>query len=448
MQSGLKLKELIKYMLKKEPKMSNIPGYTHVKKSADISEYTMKSNGMTVLYKNIPDTGVVTTNITYNVGARDENKGETGLAHMLEHMLFKPTKQDLKRKIDSGAMHFERETGCILNANTWKDRTTYYFNYPAEHFMRALQVEAERMQDVVITDKEFLPERGNVLSEFDMNNGDPYFALSVQMVCAAFHSHPYGHETIGFREDIERYTPEKLERLYKNYYRPDNATMTVVGDISAEEALSGIKKNFGSLKNPTSAIPRHDIVESIQEGVRRVEVQRPSSINILAIGVKHDGFPGKKWFETSVLFNILAGGPDSILHKKLVDTGIAIAVDGMLEPTSETNLGMLFVTLAPNSSHKNVEETILDILVTLTTKDITKLLKKTVQTELTTEIFARGSSLRIAMDLTEYIAAQAWDAYNNTEEILLSIKASELISLNKQLFVETQLTIGYFIGKK
>jgi len=161
----------------------------------------------------MPDTGVVTSNITYKAGSRDEANGETGIAHMLEHMLFKPTTQDLKKNIDSSAMQLERETGCIINANTWKDRTTYFFSYPVEHFSRALQVEAERMQDVVITDKEFLPERGNVLSEFDMYNGDPHFALNVQMVCAAFHSHPYGHETIGFREDIERYTPAKLQRF-------------------------------------------------------------------------------------------------------------------------------------------------------------------------------------------------------------------------------------------
>lgn len=427
---------------------SNIPGFSFVKKKGGISQYTLKSNNMTVLYKNIAGTGVITSNITYSVGARDEDKGESGIAHMLEHMLFKPTKQDLKRKIDSGAMHFERETGCILNANTWKDRTTYFFNYPSEHFNRALQVEAERMQDVVLTDKEFLPERGNVLSEFDMNNGDPHFALSVQMVCSAFHSHPYGHETIGFREDIERYTPEKLDRFYKNYYRPDNATMTVVGDIDIQSALAGIKKQFETLSNPTTPIPRHDIKESTQEGLRRVEIKRPSSTNLLALGIKHSGFPKMDWFQTSVLFNILAGGPDSILHKKLVDTGLASSVDGMLEPTSESNLGMLFITLAPGVEHATIESKVLDIIDTLTTKDIAKLLKKTIQSELTSELFAQGSSLQIAMDLTEYIAAESWETYNKTEEILTTIKPTELIALKNKLFEEAQMTIGYFIGIK
>ena len=435
-------------MTKTKQQTKNIPGFTFVKKVKDISQYTLKSNGLTILHKQIPNTGVITTNITYKVGARDELLGETGLAHMLEHMLFKPTKQDLKRKIDSSAMQFERETGCVLNANTWKDRTTYFFNYPADHLSRALQIEAERMLDVVLTDKEFLPERGNVLSEFDMYNGDPYFALSVQMVCSAFHSNPYGHETIGFREDIERYTPKKLDRFYKHYYRPDNATLTIVGDITNNEALTKIKEVFGGLKNPNTPIPRHDIQEPTQEGMRRVEIKRPSSTNLLAIGIKHDGFPEQGWFNSSILFSILVSGPDSILHKQLVDTGLASSVEGSTEPTSETNLGMIFVTLAPGSTHADIESKVIEIIDSLTAKDITKLLKKVIQSELTSELFARGSSIQIAMDLTEYISANSWETYNKTEEILKSIRPTDLIALKNKLFDQTQMTIGYFIGTK
>ena len=115
---------------------SPVPGYTFIKKAGGIKEFQLKSNGLRVLFVPRPGTGVITTNITYLVGARDEARGETGLAHMLEHMLFKPTVFDKKAGRDSGAMHFERNVGCILNANTWRDRTTYYFSYPIEHFDR------------------------------------------------------------------------------------------------------------------------------------------------------------------------------------------------------------------------------------------------------------------------------------------------------------------------
>ena len=447
MQLGLKHNELIN-MKKKTTSSKNVPGFTFIKKIKGISQYTLNANGMTILHNEISDTEVLTTNITYKVGARDEVAGESGVAHMLEHMLFKPTTQDLKRKIDSSAMEFERETGCVLNANTWKDRTTYFFNYPKEYFERALQIEAERMLDVVLTDKEFLPERNNVLSEFDMYNGDPHFAMNVQMVCSAFQSHPYGHETIGFREDIERYTPEKLDVFYKNYYRPDNATMTIVGDISLADALSGVKAQFEKLQNPTTPIPRNDTTEPKQEGLRRTSITRPSSTNLVVIGVKHGGFPDTSWLQTSVLFSLLAGGSDSILYKKLVDTGLATAVDGAIEPTSEVNLGMVTITLAPGVSHEEIEKKTLTIIRDLKTKDIAKLLKKNIQGEITHEIFARGSSVSIAMDLTEYIAAGSWDSYFKTVDELKEVKPADVLNLSKKLFTETQMTIGYFIGTK
>ncbi|MFT5849586.1 MAG: zinc protease [Patiriisocius sp.] len=431
---------------KKATNATNVPGYTFVAKKGGFTEYTLKSNGLTILHKHVADTGVVTSNITYKVGARDEQAGETGLAHMLEHMLFKPTTFDLKRKVDSGAMQFEREVGCILNANTWKDRTTYFFSYPVEHFATALQVEAERMTSVVLTDKEFLPERGNVLSEFDMYFGDPYFALSVQMVCSAFHSHPYGHETIGFREDIEAYTPAKLDAFYKNYYRPDNATMTIVGDIDLSDALKIMKKQFAHLTNPKTSIPRHEVREPKQEGVRRVSIDRPSTTNVLALGVKHAGFPTQSWFEASMLFSALAGGIDSILHKALVDTGIATSVEGMVEPTGEVNLGMVFVTIAPGHVHADVEKQVLEIIANLNAKDLNKLLHKTIQGALTDEFFAQGSSMRMAMDLTEYVSADAWQEYLDTEKKLKAITPKQLITLSKELFTLDQMTIGYFNG--
>lgn len=425
-----------------------IPGYNFVKKEHDISEYVLKANGLTIIHKEIHNTGVLTTNITYRVGARDELQGESGLAHMLEHMLFKPTVYDLKNKIDSAAMQFERETGCTLNANTSTDRTTYFFNYPVQYFERALHIESQRMQHVVLTDTEFIPERNNVLSEFDMVNGDPYFALNMQMTCTAFLSHSYGHETIGFREDIQAYTPEKLQKFYVHYYRPSNATLTIVGDITVNKALLAVKKYFNTLKNPDTPVPRHHITEPVQEGLRRVEVVRQSNINILAIGIKHAGFPTHNWFKAAILMAILADGPDSILHRKLVDSGVATSIDSSLAPTSETDLGTLFITLAPDKKHAEVEKQVLEIIHKLTTKDIQKLLKSTIQSELTDELFARGNSLRIAMDLTEYISAHSWETYNKTEKILKAIKPKDLIALKKSLFTDTQMIIGYFIGKK
>jgi len=166
------------------------------------------------------------------------------------------------------------------------------------------------------------------------------------------------------------------------------------------------------------------------------------------IGIKHEGFPNQSWLETSALLSVLTGGTDSILHTRLVDTGLASSVQSMLEPTSEKNLGMIIIALAPGSSHAEIETMTRSIITSLRVADITKLLKKVIQSEITEELFARGSSLHIAMELTEYISANTWQSYFDTVARLKNIKPTDLITMNKKLFVESQMTIGYFIGTK
>lgn len=436
-------------MSKKESNNKHIPGYNHVNTVAGIEEYVLKSNKLRVLFLNRPNTGVVTTNITYLVGSRDENRGETGLAHMLEHMLFKPTRFDIRKGITAGAaVQFEQNTGCVLNANTWKDRTTYFFSYPSEFFKKAIKIEAERMEGVILTEKEFKPEQGNVLSEFDMYNGDPNFALDVQVCNTAFHSHPYGHETIGFREDIENYNAEKLERFYRNYYRPDNAIMMVVGDIDRKIALNEIRQTFGEIKNPQTQIPRFSIQEPKQESLRRAFVERPSTTNLLSIGFKHKPFPTNNWFITSIMLNVLTSGPESILHKLLIDTGKVSDISASLEPTSEINMASISITLAPKQTHEEIEHLVLSAIEKLNAKTIDSLVKKAKAKILTNELFERQNSLQIVRELTEYVSAKNWQVYAKTPDILKSITTKNVIDCMKESFIKNNLTIGYFIGKK
>jgi zinc protease len=418
--------------------------FKHLKTVEDISEYRLNQNGLRLLYKYIPDTGIVTTNITYLVGARDEQVGETGVAHMLEHMLFKPTKQDRERKTDSGAVKFEREVGAVLNANTWKDRTTYYFSYGIEHFPRVLQIEAERMRDVELIDKEFLPERTNVLSEFDMYNGDPHFALSVAMNAAAFLSHPYGHETIGFREDISAYTVTKLQKFYNHFYRPNNAVLMIIGDIKLSDALQQVDKAFGKLIPEPAVEIRETINEPTQEGIRRTEVVRPGTTNILAIGVKHPGFLEVGWYETMAALRILAEGSDSVLHKELVDTGLASSVSCSQNPVKDTDLATINITLTAKTNHAKMEVLVRKIVEDVEESLIKKQLKNIVTKTISDEIFNRDSSLDIAAELTEYVSAGDWTAYFATEKLLRSLTAKQVKARLNNLFKETSLTIGNY----
>lgn len=413
----------------------------------DITEYTLSANELKVLYIPKPGTGVVTTDIVYKVGSRDEGRGETGIAHMLEHMLFKPTKGDIKRKSDSGAMLFEREIGVVLNANTWKDRTSYYFSYPTKYFERAVKIEADRMKNVLFTDRQFKPEQGNVLSEHDMYAGDEMFSLSVQMHSAAFQSHPYGHETIGHRGDIQSYTIEKLKKFYEKFYVPSNATLIVAGDISESGMKDTVLKYFGAI--PNSPKPsRISIIEPKQEGIRTTAIERKSSQQLLAFGIKHNAFPSKAWFETAISLELLAGDTDSLLYKELVDTGYATTISISLEPTYEDNLAELFINLTEKGSHEEIEIKVLKFLKNLTINDIKPFLNRTITKTILEEAVRNESSLGYVASLVEYVSAGVWEQFYDSEKIMKKITVKDIQMKVAQMFERTNLTVGYFKGKK
>lgn len=431
---------------KSETNTSTQPRLLKKKTIEAISEYVLTSNGMRVLFLPRKGTGVITSNIVYKIGSRHEARGETGIAHMLEHMLFKPTKQDIARKHDSASTEFEKEFGVILNANTWRDRTSYFFSYPKVHFPQALKIEAERMRGVVITDESLAPEKANVLSEYDMYAGDELFLLSTEMYDVAIRNHPYGHETIGYREDIEDYTASKIRSYYEDYYTPNNATLIIVGDCTEAVMKREVLAHFAML--PMTHIPKeHLFREPEQNGKRTVTVSRPSTKNVLGIGVKHDAFPNIAWFETLAIFDMLAGGEDSVLTKRFVDTGLVSHIDTSLEQSKDSNLAVIFCTLTQKTNHEKLEKNLLETVRALTPKDIAPYLKKTTAKLLMNEARTRSSSLSLAQELVEYVSAEAWEHFFASEAILKNITPKAVHTRLQTLFTEEQMTIGYFIGQ-
>lgn len=426
---------------------AGVPRLVKKKTVGTITEYVLTSNEMRVLFLPRMGTGVITSDILYAIGSRHEALSETGIAHMLEHMLFKQTTHDIQANQGPAATEFEKAYGVVLNANTWRDRTNYYFSYPKEHFAQALKIEAERMRDVVITDESLAPEKANVLSEYDMYAGDEFFTLATEMCDVAFRNHPYGHETIGYREDIEDYTAEKINAYYKHYYTPNNATLIIVGDCTEDVLKREVLAYFGTLPKSTMPI-EHLFREPKQEGKRTITVSRPSTKNILSLGVKHEAFPSIAWFETLAIFDMLAGGEDSVLTKQFVDTGRIAHIDTSLEQSKDPNLALIFCTLTPKSTHEKLEKAILDTVRTLTPKDIAPYLKKTTAKLLMSEALTRSSSLSLTQELVEYVSAGAWEQFFASEEILKRITPKAIHTRLQTLFTNTQMTIGYFIGQK
>src|SRR5262249_711464 len=201
-------------------------------------------NGMRVVLLPDPSQSIIITDIVYLVGSRHEGYGETGMAHLLEHMLFKGS----PKFPDFDAM-VRQKLGDVSNASTWFDRTNYFFRFPAEEerLAFALDVESDRMLNANIAAQDLAKEFSVVRNEFETDENDPSGILTERMLSTAFLWHNYGKSTIGSRADIERVPADRLKRFYKKYYRPENAVLIIGGKFDADKTLALVNDKFARL---------------------------------------------------------------------------------------------------------------------------------------------------------------------------------------------------------
>ncbi len=434
-------------MPKKNMRNDTIPGFSYIKTVQAVSEFQLQKNGLRVLHMYIPGSGTVTSNIVYLVGSRHEERGRTGLAHMLEHMLFKPTHDGFGKKIKIPGHKILEDAGATMNATTWLDRTNYFFTVPRAYLPQALTVEAGRMRNLLIEDSEFLPERANVLSEYEMHAGIPLDALMTALTQAAYVSHGYSHDTIGHKPDLEAMTTQSLKQFYDTYYWPNNAVLTIVGDITRDDALHATSEAFGAISRSPHHIPDEHIIEPTQEGERQVEVVRTNPINLHATSYK---VPGGRTFEWAVLHVIaayLSDGPQSRFEKVLVDTHQASSVDCSITPTFDDELFTIYAQITATASHTEVEHIINTELMTLMKKTISpkrlETLKTTIRAE---EIFGRDGSSSITSNLTECIALGDWTRYYTFSEDIARVTPQDIQNVARTYFTRERRTIGNFIS--
>ena len=247
-----------------QPKEVPLPeGVTKLGTVEGLTEYKL-ANGLRILLMPDDSQPKVTVNCTIFVGSRHEGYGETGMAHLLEHMVFKgcPKFTDVPKAL--------RDHGANFNGTTWLDRTNYFETMPAtdENLEFGIELEADRMANSFIAREELMKEFSVVRNELERGENDPERVLSQRMVATAFEWHNYGKSTIGNRTDIERVPIDNLKAFYKKYYRPDNAMLIVAGKFDPAKALAFAAKHFGPLKNPTEPIPATYTEEPPQDGER------------------------------------------------------------------------------------------------------------------------------------------------------------------------------------
>jgi zinc protease len=286
-----------------------------------ITEYRLP-NGLKVLL--FPDASrpTVTVNVTYLVGSRHENYGETGMAHLLEHLMFKGTPKNANI-----AQQFS-DRGMEFNGTTSFDRTNYYevFQGANDNLQWALQMEADRMTHSNIARKDLDSEMTVVRNEYENGENSPTNVLMKRMQSVAYDWHAYGRPTIGNKSDIENVRIENLQAFYRTYYQPDNAVLLVAGRFDPEATLGTISRLFGAIPKPKRTLPPSWTVEPTQDGERSFEVRRQGDVQIVALGYK---VPSALHDDSDVLSfasNILGDVPTGRLHKLLVDSGLASQV--------------------------------------------------------------------------------------------------------------------------
>ncbi|HEX8441051.1 pitrilysin family protein [Archangium sp.] len=280
-----------------------------------ITEYRL-ANGLRVLLFPDPTKPTVTVNVTYFVGSRHEGYGETGMAHLLEHLLFKgtPTTRNVPEALT--------QRGARPNGTTWLDRTNYYETLPASdaNLSWALSFEADRMVNSFIAKKDLDSEMTVVRNELEKGENEPSRILYERVMSGAFLWHNYGKSTIGSRADLENVPIERLQAFYRKYYRPDNAMLVIAGDFEPQKALAEVQKTFGALRKPAEALPVTYTEEPTQDGERSVTLRRVGDVGVLAAAYHVPQGAHPDFAAIDVLTHILGTPPSGRLYKALVET--------------------------------------------------------------------------------------------------------------------------------
>jgi len=418
--------------------------FKHISTYYGVEEYELKKNGLKVLYIHDDTAPVAGLMVTYLVGSRHEATGHTGATHILEHMMFKGSKKFPRKNTESVIARLGKK-GWQLNASTWLDRTNYYEVFPDEYFEYAVRLEADRMRNAFITKKDLDEERPAVLSEHAMKENDSSEFLEEKVWATAFLAHQYHHSTLGWLSDIENISAEKLKNFYDTYYHPNNAVVTVVGNIERNVSLSLIAKHFGIHKKSPQPIPKTHTIEPKQTGRRFVEVNRAGTKNIVEIVFKvpealHDDTP-----TVMMLSEILGNGKTSRLYRALVDKKLASSVWSNYMPFYDPSLIMFYAIPNNGVTHEEIENIMFEECEKIVNKGVTKSDLSRVLAGVTTEMaFARDGHFAMLSSLNEAISAGDWRLFFDLPNKLKKVTTSLVRAVAKKYLNKNQMTVGYY----
>ena len=420
-------------------------GFEFVKESGGIKEYTMTSNGLRVLLKQDNTAPVATFMVTYEVGSRNEAIGYTGSTHLLEHLMFKGSRKFNTKKGNS-VFQTLQSLGARMNATTWLDRTNYFAVLPSEHLETLIEIEADRMRNAYIKEEDRQSEMTVVRNEFERGQNSPSGVLDENIWATAYQAHPYHHSTIGWKEDIENVSIERLREFYDTFYWPNNATAIAIGDFTEKEALSMIKKHFGKIRKSTKPIPEVYTAEPKQEGIRTITLKRAGQQGIVGVAHKTPAATHPDAPAFMVLSSILSSGKNSRFYKNITDKGLTTSVYIWDSLFRDPGLFTVYANLSPDVDHKTVEKAVVDEYEKIKKDGVSDEEVKNAQTQLIASMkFRQDGSYAVASGLNEAIASGDWTLYTTYDEKIGTVTKEDVQRIVKEYFKEDLSTIGYFI---
>ncbi|HJZ84304.1 MAG TPA: pitrilysin family protein [Polyangia bacterium] len=409
-----------------------------------ITEYQL-ANGLRVLLYPDASKPTVTVNATYFVGSRHEGAGEAGMAHLLEHMLFKGT-----------TLHKEpwkelEAHGAFFNGSTWVDRTNYFETMPAsaDNLTWALEFEADRMVNSRVSAEDLAKEFSVVRNEFELGENSPRNVLEERMYESAYIWHNYGRPTIGSKSDIEKVPIESLRAFYRKYYQPDNVMLVVAGKFDPAPTLALIQKDFGAIPRPARKLTPTYTVEPQQDGERQVILRRTGDVQV--VGLAYHGVAGthEDFVAEEALIELLNDQPSGRLYKALVEKGLAASVEGQAFPWAEPGMMQCFAQVRLDKSAETVKQKMIEIVEGLAKNKVTdeevarfrvKALKRF--------DLAMSDSGRIGVEVSEWAAQGDWRLLFLHRDRVQALTTDRVRKVAAEYLKPSNRTVGLFLPTK